>query len=266
MSAVQNLTETKPRVGRLFRRESGRSLMVAFDRTAVAGPVEFAVDARAALANIVATKPEAVLISPGLIKTGADLFAWHGAPAIVCRIDYPLVQDFRVAGKELFRMICDAERAARLGADAVVMCLIDGFDDPDAYAENVTAVSRVAKECEAIGMPLIVEAVLWGNRNKDQKDAAKLATVCRIAAELGADLIKTQYPGTPEGMRKISAGCPVPVLVLGGPAVDDMKVVEEFTKGAIAGGARGAIFGRNIWQRKDVARMAGAISAILHGA
>jgi class I fructose-bisphosphate aldolase len=254
------------KVGRLFRRSSGRSLMVAFDRTFVSGPTQFAIDARAALKTIVDTGPEAVLISPGLIKQCGDLFAFHGAPAIVARIDAPLLGDFRVDGVEFHRMVCDPERAALLGADAVVMCLVDGYDDPREYLRNLTAVAEAAKRSEAVGLPLIVEAVLWGNRHKDQKDAARLAAMCRISAELGADLIKTQYPGTPEGMRTITEGCPVPVLVLGGPASDDMRVVEAFTKGALAGGAKGAIFGRNIWQRKDVAAMAAAIGKILHGA
>lgn len=254
---------TVSRLGRLFRRDSRKSFMVAFDRTLLEGPSAHASDARAALAKIVAAAPEAVLIGPGLIKQCGDLFAFAGAPAIVARIDLPLVAEFRQAGTEIYRLACEPEHAAALGADAVVMCLIDGFEDPENTARNLTAVAETARRCHAVGLPLIVEAVLWGGRNEDQQDAAKLAAVSRIAAELGADLIKTQYPGSAEGMRRITAGCPVPVLVLGGKAASG-EAVEGFTRGALEGGARGVIYGRNVWQREDAAEMAATIRRLVH--
>lgn len=257
------MTGTGTRLGRLFRRESRQSFMVAFDRTLLEGPTAHAVDARATLAAIVAAAPEAVLIGPGLIKQCGALFAFAGAPAIVARIDLPLVAEFRQGGAEVYRLACDPEHAAALGADAAVMCLIDGFEDPENTARNLTAVAEMARRCHALGLPLIVEAVLWGGRNKDQQDVARLAAVSRIAAELGADAIKTQYPGSAEGMRRITEGCPVPVLVLGGKAASGEAVV-AFTRDAIAGGARGVIYGRNVWQRDDLAGMAATIRQLVH--
>jgi class I fructose-bisphosphate aldolase len=253
-----------PRLGRLFNRRSQRSFMVAFDRTLLEGPCAHGVDARAALEKIVDAGPEAVLIGPGLIKQAGDLFGFSGAPAIVARIDLPLVAEFRVGGEELYEAAIDPHLAAAMGADAAVMCLIDGYDDPQNFARNLDAVRVAVESCHTIGLPLIVEAVLWGQQTKDQMDAAKLARICRIAGELGADLIKTQYPGTPEGMRLITDGSPVPVMVLGGKATDN-KAVETFTQGAIAGGARGIIYGRNVWQRDDVAGMAKTLRDLVHG-
>lgn len=258
------MSGTSLRLGRLFRKDSGRSFMVAFDRTLLEGPCAHGVDAAETLGKIVATAPEAVLIGPGLIKHCGALFAFSGAPAIVARIDYPMVAEFRQAGTEHYRMVLEPEHAVAIGADAAVMCLIDGFDEPKTYADNIAAVAEAARRCHAVGLPLIVEAVLWGNRNTDQKDARKLAAVCRIAAELGADAIKTQYPGSPEGMRRITEASPVPVLVLGG-AAQDAAAVEAFTKGAIAGGAKGVIYGRNVWQRDDVGAVAGMLARLVHG-
>jgi class I fructose-bisphosphate aldolase len=254
-----------PRLGRLFNRASQRSFMVAFDRTLLEGPAPFGVDARTTLAKIVEAGPEAVLMGPGLIKQAGDLFAFHGAPAIVARIDLPLVAEFRVGGTELYEAAVDPQLAASLGADAAVMCLIDGFDDPQNFSRNLEAVRLAVESCHAIGLPLIVEAVLWGQRNSDQTDAAKLARICRIAAEMGADLIKTQYPGSVEGMKQLTDGCPIPVLVLGGKATDS-QAVKSFTEGAIAGGGRGVIYGRNVWQREDVAGMARTLRDLVHSA
>lgn len=252
------------RLARLFRKDSGRSYMVAFDRTLLEGPSPHGEDAAATLGRIIATAPEAVLIGPGLLKTCGHLFGFAGAPAIVARIDYPMVAEFRQAGTELYRMVLEPDHAAALGADAAVMCLIDGFEDPELYADNLEAVTEAARACHAVGLPLIVEAVLWGARNPDQRDAARLATVCRVAAELGADAIKTQYPGSADGMRRVVECCPVPVMVLGGGAVS-VEAVEAATRGALEGGARGVIYGRNVWQRDDVAAMGARLGRIVHG-
>lgn len=254
----------RSRLGRLFRAESGRAFMVAFDRTLLEGPAPFAIDARETLTRIIATRPEAVLIGPGLLKHDGDLFGFAGAPSVVARIDLPLVAEFRQAGTELYRLACEPEYAAALGADAVVMCLVDGFEDPENTARNLTAVAETARRCHAAGLPLVVEAVLWGGRHADQRNTEALAAVCRIAAELGADAIKTQYPGTPADMRRIAESCPVPVLVLGGKATDE-ETVATFTAGALEGGAKGVIYGRNIWQRDDMSEASSIVRRLVHG-
>jgi len=252
-----------PRLGRLFHRSSRRSFMVAFDRPLLEGPSPYGENPRATLGKIMSAQPEAVLIGPGLIKHCGDLFGFAGAPAIVARIDLPLVADFRVGGVEIYEAAGEPAHLAALGADAAVMCLIDGFEDPQNAARNLAAVRDAAQACQEIGLPLIVEAVLWGGQSRDQTDAAALARICRIAAELGADIIKTQYPGTAEGMRRITEGCPVPVMVLGGKATD-AAAVESFTKGAMEGGAVGVIYGRNVWQRDDVASMGATLRRLVH--
>lgn len=254
------------RTGRLFRRETGLSCMVAFDRTLLAGPVEHAIDARATCEAIVAAGPEAVLLSPGMLKRTGDLFASRGAPSVVLRIDYPMVGDFTLAGEEHHRLIATPSEAQAMGADAVVVCLISGYDDPRREADNLAAVAETARRCEAIGMPLIVEAVVWGNREDRQPlDPARIARVSRIAAELGADLIKAQFTGDAADMCALAESCPVPVLILGGAALNDDAALERFTRDALDHGARGVIFGRNAWQRKHVTQGIERLADVVHG-
>lgn len=263
MSASMSATDL--RCGRLFRRETGLSCMVAFDRTLLAGPVEHAVDARQTVAAIVAAAPEAVLLSPGLLKSCRDLFADSRAPKIVLRIDYPMVGDFCVAGEEHHRLIATPAEAQAMGADAVVMCLITGYDDPRREADNLETVARTARQCEAMGLPLIVEAVVWGQREGGELNADRIARVSRIAAELGADLIKAQFTGAPEEMQALVQSCPVPVLILGGAAMNDDVALARFARDALDNGARGVIFGRNAWQREQPTQGIERLIDIVHG-
>jgi len=253
------------RLGRLFNAASGRSFMVAFDRSLPGGPVRFAENSATALAQIIATGADGVLVSPGLIKQHGHLFAHRGAPGIVLRIDLPQFADFAVGEGEFSHLISTPEEAARLGADAVVMFLLDGLKDGRVAADQAAALAEMARRCTAVGLPLIVEAVLWGaERIKDSKNTERLARICRVAAELGADAVKTEYPGSLEGMRTIVEGCPVPVLVLGGSKLDDPREVQGLVRDSLAAGARGVIFGRNVWQRADMAPMAHTIREAVH--
>lgn len=259
------VSATGLRSGRLFRRETGLSCMVAFDRTLLAGPVAHAIDARHTCEAIVAAGPEAVLLSPGLLKSCRDLFADSRAPSVVLRIDYPMVGDFTLGGEEHHRMIATPAEAQAMGADAVVMCLISGYDDPCREADNLSAVAATARQCEAIGLPLIVEAVVWGQREGGQLDAGRIARISRIAAELGADLIKAQFTGAPEDMKTLVESCPVPLLILGGAAMNDDEALARFTRDALDNGARGVIFGRNAWQRDHTTQGIERLIDVVHG-
>src|SRR5260221_3471385 len=145
--AAQPARNQHPRLGRLFNRTSQRSFMVAFDRTLLEGPCAHGVDARAALERIVDAGPEAVLIGPGLIKQAGDLFGFSGAPAIVARIDLPLVAEFRVGGEELYEAAIDPHLAAAMGADAAVICLVGRDVEPPQFSPHLDAAPAAAANC-----------------------------------------------------------------------------------------------------------------------
>jgi DhnA family fructose-bisphosphate aldolase class Ia len=167
---------------------------------------------------------------------------------------------------EQYRVLCTPQDAASLGAGAVVMYLILGVEEGAMFADNARAVAGAAREAHLAGLPLIVETVLWGSRISDRRDPDLLAFGCRMAAELGADAIKTEYTGDPETFAPIVEGCPVPVLTLGGPQVDSEEALVETPRGAMEAGAKGVVYGRNIWQADDPVRISGAVREIVHGA
>ena len=253
------------RLGRLFNRESGRSFVTAFDHgTNLRVPPE-AGRPLEVVEKIVAGEPDGVLMSPGMLKQASHLFAFRGAPAPVLRADWTMLDERMEGLGEQYRVLCTPQEAATLGAEAIVMYLIMGPEEGAMFADNAEAIADAAHEARQVGLPLIVEATLWGSRMPNKKDPDLLAYCCRIAAELGADAIKTEYTGDPETMVEVVEGCPVPVLTLGGARSDTEEAVVEAARGAIEGGARGIIFGRNVWQAGDPVRMSASLREVVHG-
>ena len=253
------------RLGRLFNGSTGRSFITAYDHAITLGVPEGGEDARGPLGKIIAGRPDAVLVSPGLLNKAGDMFADRNAPAPIVRCDFIINHPYLNDLGEGYRQVCSAEQAVRLGADAVVMFLMVGAANGEMFKENVTALSQMAEAAHNVGLPLIVESVLWGSRIANKKDPEMLAFGARMAVELGADAIKTEYTGDAESMKQIINGCPAPVLLLGGTRSSDPEALWQGTKTAIDVGAKGVIYGRNVWQQDDVVGVSSRLRDIIHG-
>lgn len=255
------------RLGRIFERGSGRSFIAAIDHGVTIGVPSGAEDAIGTVEKVVACQPDAVLIGPGLLAKTGHLFAFRGAPSPILRADW-IINDPRLAALEQgeqYRVLCSPKHAAELGADAFIMFLVMGVGSGAMFADNARAIAAAAEDADHVGLPLIVEAVLWGSRIEDRKDPELLAYACRTAAELGADAIKTEWTGDRATMAQVIAGCPAPVLVLGGAKTDTPEPLLEATRGAIEAGARGVAYGRNVWQADDPLDVARQLREIIHG-
>jgi DhnA family fructose-bisphosphate aldolase class Ia len=262
------LSGAELKLGRLFDRGSGRSFITAFDHGVTIGAPSGGEDAVGVVRTIVEEcQPDAVLLGQGLLARTSDLFAFRGAPAPILRADW--IQNdprlFALGLPEAYRVLCTPRHAAELGADAFIMFLILGPESGEQFADNVRAVARAAEEAHDVGLPLIVEAVLWGSRIEAKKDPELLAYACRTAAELGADAIKTEWTGDRETMAQVIAVCPTPVLVLGGAKSPDPNAVLDATREAMAAGAKGVVYGRNVWQADDPVAISRGLREIIHG-
>jgi DhnA family fructose-bisphosphate aldolase class Ia len=252
------------RLGRLFNKDSGRSFITAIDHGVTLGVPQGAERILDAVETVIAGQPDAVLIAPGILDKASHLFAHRGAPATIVRCDFIINHPFVDIG-EGYRQLITPSEAVALGADAMMMFLMVGAKEGSMFADNVRTVATAAQEAHRVGLPLIVEAVLWGTRISNKRDPELLAFGSRMATELGADAIKTEYTGDPVTMASIVDSCPAPVLVLGGQKSDSPNAFIEATRDAMDAGAKGVIYGRNVWQADDPIAISRQLREVIHG-
>jgi DhnA family fructose-bisphosphate aldolase class Ia len=123
--------------------------------------------------------------------------------------------------------------------------------------------AELISESQQTGIPVILESLPFGIGRPDEYTVENIRFAVRAAAELGADVVKTSYPGDRDAFEAIVKECYVPVVVLGGAASKDAGIL-KMVADAISGGASGVAIGRNVWQHAQPERMAKAIHAIVH--
>lgn len=153
-------------------------------------------------------------------------------------------------------LVVDPEEAIRLGVQAVGVSIFVGSEHEKATLTNLaTAVNQY----ERYGIPVM--AVTAVGKELEKRDARYLSLACRIAAELGARVVKTYWC---EDFEKITESCPAPVVIAGGPKTDDAREVFDFVHDGMSRGAIGVNLGRNIWQHYDPVGVAKGLRAIIH--
>jgi putative autoinducer-2 (AI-2) aldolase len=146
--------------------------------------------------------------------------------------------------------------AVRLNVCAVALSVFVGALHEHASLVNL---GRLVDEGAEAGMPVM--AITAVGKELEKRDARYLALACRVSAELGAHMVKTYYC---EGFPKVVEGCPVPIVVAGGPKLDSERAALELAHDAIEEGAAGIDMGRNIWQSDHPVPMLKALRAIVH--
>jgi len=213
--------------------------------------------------------PTSCLEKPGqtikpLLPYFDALFVTRGIlrAAIDAAIDKPII--LRVSGgtsmaaKDLADecITTSIEEIIRLNADAVGVSVFIGSDFEKQTLQNL---STMVNQCENYGIPVM--AVTAVGKELEKRDARYLALASRICAELGARVVKTYWC---ENFEKVVCGCPVPVVIAGGPKCESETEVFEFVHDGMQKGAIGVNLGRNVWQSPHPAAMASALRAIIH--
>ena len=242
------------------------SLVVAFDHPLVLGPIPGTINPGRQLARFIEGRADAVLLNLGMMRHVAEAAPRENLPGLIARLDWTTaLGTASQISNSAFRscLVARPEEALRHGADAVIVFLVVGSGDADFDRSEIQRVARVSRECEQLGLPLIVESLARGAAVHNPQDPEWLLLHTRIAAELGADAIKTEYTGDPETMHRVIDSCPIPVLVLGGSRSGTDHEVLNVVRSIMRAGAAGVFFGRNIFQAKNIPGLMERIHLVL---
>ncbi len=253
------------RLSRILNPQSGCGIVVAVDHGLFMGPTPGAEDVRATVARVADGGPDAIQVSPGVARAAQASFLGRLAPSLVLRVDAS--NTWRAVAKPTvpYRVqVATVEDAVQLNAAAIVTFLFTGYPDDRDEGANLRAIGDLASACRRWGMPLVVEPLAVAVGRDLLNDPDVVALMVRIACEAGADLIKADYTGDPATFARVVRASTVPVLVRGGPRMDTPEQVLAMAADAVAAGARGVVFGRNIWQHEDPAGVVRALRRVIH--
>jgi len=244
------------RMERIVDRESGRSVIVPMDHGVTAGPIYGLTDMRSAINAVADGGANAVLLHKGIVISG------HRGYGKDIGLIIHLSASTSLGPDPLNKVIiATVEEAIRLGADAVSVHVNVGAETE---AEMLEALGVTTQVCEEWSMPLLAMMYPRGKKVKNEHDPEVVMHAARVGAELGADVIKTNYTGDPDSFKEVIRSCPVPVIIAGGPKADTDAELMKMVEDAISAGASGVSIGRNVFQHKDPADMTRAMSKVVH--
>lgn len=256
----------KIRLNRILRGPNRKGLVVAFDHGLVLGPIAGTVDPAAQISNIVAEGVNGILLNFGILPFCIDSFMTANAPALILRLDWSsLWTSLGNNGKLRSEFLARPEDALRAGADAVITYLLVGTGDAEFETSEISRNAAVARECERLGIPFIIESLARGKGVDNPTSPAWMNLHTRMAAEIGADIIKTEYTGDAESMAEVVKTCPTPILVLGGARQESDGTALDVIRGSVKAGAAGICFGRNVYQAPKMGEFLRLARSILDG-
>jgi putative autoinducer-2 (AI-2) aldolase len=236
------------RLARIFRPDSGRTVMLAIDHGYFQGPTTGLERVDIGIVPLI-PYADALMLTRGILRsvipptiTPGLVVRASGGPSIL---------------KELSneQLALDVDDAVRLGASAMAVQVFVGGEFETQSVHNMT---RLVDEGYRRGIPVLgVTAV----GKELVRDARYLGLATRMCAELGAQVVKTYY--CEEGFERVTAGCPVPLVMAGGKKLPELDAL-TMARRAIDAGAAGVDMGRNIFQSDAPIAMLQAVRRVVH--
>ena len=242
----------KRRLKRIFR-DDGKTVIVPMDHGFTSGPVAGLVKMQETIGELLAGEVDAVIMHRGIAKN-VDV----GKAGLIVHLSGITKLGPDPDNKV---QVCSVEEAIRIGADAVSIHVNVGAQQESNMLEDL---GKVADECDKYGFPLLAMMYPRGPKIKNEHAADLVELAARLGAELGADIVKTNYTGDIKTFKEVVQGCPVPVIIAGGPKVETALEVMQIAHDSIKAGGFGLSFGRNVFQHNNPTLMVKALSAIVH--
>ncbi|MFP4058358.1 MAG: 2-amino-3,7-dideoxy-D-threo-hept-6-ulosonate synthase [Candidatus Brocadiia bacterium] len=245
------------RLERILDRNTNRSVIVPMDHGVTQGPILGLADMRRAVDGVVEGGANAIIIHKGIVHSGH-----RGSGKDVGLIVHLSGSTAISLDPNAKIPVCSVEEGIRLGADAVSVHVNLGAETESTM---LTHLADVADRCFSWGMPLVAMMYTRGPKIENPFDVKYVKHAARVAAELGADVVKCNYTGSPETFQEVVEGCPKPVVIAGGEKMETDEQVLRMVDGALSAGAAGVSIGRNAFQHDDPQLIVRAIGMMVHG-
>lgn len=244
------------RFERILDRKTKRTIIIPMDHGMSEGTIKGLEDMAAMVDSVAIGGANAVIEHTGMVGAGHRQYG----------IDIGLIIHLS-GGTSLSPdpnrkvLVCSVERAIKMGADGVSIHINIGANDEPEMLQDAHKAIESAREW---GMPLLAMMYSRGKKITDEHNPEVVNIAVRVGAELGADIVKTNYTGDIDSFREIVKGCPVPVIIAGGPKMNTEIDVFYMIYESIQAGGSGVAMGRNVFQAEDPTKMVNAISLLVH--
>jgi putative autoinducer-2 (AI-2) aldolase len=240
----------KNRMARIINPDTGRAVMVAFDHGYFLGPTHKLEVPRQTITPLL-PYADTIMLTRGVLRSSVDP---ESRANVVLRVS----GGSSIVGPDLSDegLTTSFRDAIRLNVAGVGISVFVGSEHE---RQTLLNLAELVDKGEEYGIPVLgITAV---GKELEKRDARYLSLCCRICAELGTHIVKTYYC---EDFEKVTASCPAPIVIAGGPKLETEMDVFEMTYSAIQQGAVGVDMGRNIWQNDHPVAVIRAIRSIVH--
>jgi putative autoinducer-2 (AI-2) aldolase len=235
------------RLANIIPPDTGRAVMLAVDHGYFLGPTSGLEEPGKTVAPLL-PYADSLMLTRGVLRQCVDpasripvVLRMSGGTSVLSELSN---EDITVS----------IEDAVRLNVSALALSIFVGSENERRTLANLAKLVDVG---EQYGIPVLAVTAV----GKDmQRDARYLGLCCRIAAELGARIVKTYYC---EGFEEVVGGCPVPVVIAGGKKIEERDAL-QLAHDAVSRGAVGVDMGRNIFQSSNPVGMIRAVRQVVH--
>jgi fructose-bisphosphate aldolase/2-amino-3,7-dideoxy-D-threo-hept-6-ulosonate synthase len=244
------------RIERIIDRKSQRTIIVPMDHGLTLGTIKGLENLTGVVDKVALGGANAVLMHSGMVMAGHRR---HGK-------DIGLIIHLSGATNlapdpDRKVLVCSVKRAVKMGADAVSIHINIGADEEPEMLKDARDVVEASREW---GMPLIAMMYSRGKKIENENDPEVVNIAVRAGAELGADIVKTNYTGDIDSFKYIVKSVHIPVIIAGGPKMDTTRDLLSVVYDSVQAGGAGVAFGRNIFQSINPTELVKAIYKIIH--
>lgn len=243
------------RMKRIFNERTDKSLIIPMDHGVTMGPLKGIINIKTMVEMVLANGANGVILHRGLANQSVS--AIKGDNALIVHMNASTTLGRHLDDKV---KVCSVWQAIRLGADAVSVQINIGSETE---SRQIQEMASIADECEMFGMPLLVMAYARGEL-LNEFDSKNVAHVARVAVELGADIVKCNYTGSIESFQSVIQACQVPILIAGGPLIENVTDLFKMISNALVAGAAGISIGRNVFEYEYPDLMIRQLYKIVH--